>query len=67
MGLGHTVAKSKIGYVYGWGDNTFGQVLGNECYYNRPRRIEVDSKPIKAFQVTAGLKASYFLSESLKI
>jgi len=31
------------------------------------KEVEMDSKPIKAFQVTAGSKASYFLSEGLKI
>lgn len=29
VGMGHSVAKSKLGYVYTWGDNSFGQLPTN--------------------------------------
>lgn len=27
VGMGHTIAKSKLGYVYSWGDNRFSQAF----------------------------------------
>lgn len=26
VGMGHTIVKTKLGYVYLWGNNSFGQV-----------------------------------------
>ena len=62
VGLGHTIVKSKLGYVYGWGDNSFNQILDTELFRSKPKRIEQDQKPIKTYQISAGLKASYFLT-----
>ena len=28
VGIAHSVVKSKLGYAYVWGDNSFGQVAG---------------------------------------
>lgn len=39
VGFGHTLVKSKLGYVYGWGDNSFGQILNNEPFVSKPKRI----------------------------
>lgn len=35
VGLGHTVARSKLGYVYAWGDNRSGQVFNSNVEYVR--------------------------------
>jgi hypothetical protein len=62
VGFRHTLVKSKLGYAYAWGDNSFGQILDTEPFRSKPKRIDQDQKPIKIFQISAGLKASYFLA-----
>jgi len=33
VGMAHSVAKSKLGYVYTWGDNCFQQVSNKNVPY----------------------------------
>lgn len=42
VGMGHTIVKSKLGYVYSWGDNRFGQSsLEDRDVVMEPQQIEV--------------------------
>lgn len=39
--MAHSVAKSKLGYLYTWGDNCYNQVSSkvNACY-EQPQQLE---------------------------
>ena len=40
-GMAHVVAKSKLGYVYSWGDNAYQQVnLTTQSYIHTPEAVE---------------------------
>ena len=33
VGMGHVIVKSKLGYVYVWGDNCFKQISNKEVRF----------------------------------
>ena len=43
IGMAHVVAKSKLGYVYTWGDNCFRQVNAQEVpFFHTPELLEAE-------------------------
>ena len=63
VGMGHVVAKSKLGYVYTWGDNCFQQVSNQlvSCLHT-PELIEIEDTKLRALQAVAGLRATFVLN-----
>ena len=67
-GLAHSIARSKLGYVYSWGDNKYGQVSAEAVrFFPTPRLVEIDKQKVKALQAVAGLRANYILLSSFQI
>lgn len=68
VGIGHVVAKSKLGYVYTWGDNCFGQVNNQPVnLVSAPQILETEDGKLKVLQAVAGARAFFVLTDSLKI
>lgn len=68
VGMGHTIAKSKLGYVYVWGDNRFGQIHPEPTnYITTPLQLELEKQKTKALQAVAGLRTSYILLDNFQI
>lgn len=65
--MGHTVARTRLGYAYAWGENGYGQVGGTGHFYTKPRKINFAGDKIKVYQVAAGLRTTYLLTENLTI
>lgn len=66
--MGHTAVKTKLGYVYTWGDNRAGQVSHQPIDTIRsPVSLELDKQKIKVLQAVAGIRTTYLLTESLVI
>ena len=66
--MGHVVAKSKLGYVYTWGDNCFRQVTNQTLnFLDTPWMMETEEGKIRALQAVAGLRATFILTENLKL
>lgn len=61
VGLKHTVCKTRLGYVYAWGDNSFKQVIDQPGhFFSDPQKIEPE-KGTKAFSAVAGFRCSAIL------
>lgn len=68
VGLSHSIARSKLGYVYTWGCNKYGQVSPEPLEkIAQPTLIEIDKQKIKALQAVAGIRCSYILLDSFTI
>jgi alpha-tubulin suppressor-like RCC1 family protein len=62
VGIGHSVVRTKLGYVYSWGDNRSGQVaLQKTDVIHIPIVLEQDKQKLKALQAVASLRATYLL------
>ena len=63
-GFKHTVCISRSGKVYTWGNNTYGQLghKNNGNIYPDLITIEEKNERVKIIQVSAGFRASFFLS-----
>jgi alpha-tubulin suppressor-like RCC1 family protein len=67
-GMAHVVAKSKLGYVYVWGDNCFQQVSPTDAeYIPTPEPLEIEEGKLRALQAVAGLRTTFVLNEHLKM
>lgn len=68
VGLAHTIVRTRLGYVYAWGDNRFNQVsVQKSNIFSSPIQIQSDKQKLKVIQAVAGLRASYFLTQNLQI
>lgn len=57
------MVKTKLGYVYAWGDNRFGQVSSQPLnQLATPTQLELDKQKIKVLQAVAGLRTTYLLT-----
>ena len=63
-GFKHVVCISRNGRVYTWGNNTYGQLGHLNTGDNSPNYITIEDKGerVKIIQVSAGFRASFFLS-----
>ena len=63
-GFKHVVCVSKNGRVYTWGNNTYGQLGHINTGNNSPDFINIEDKGerVKIVQISAGFRASFFLS-----
>ena len=68
VGLTHSIARSKLGYVYMWGGNKFGQTSFEpvQCV-STPILMEMDKQKVKAIQAVAGLRSSYILLDNYHV
>jgi alpha-tubulin suppressor-like RCC1 family protein len=67
VGFKHTVCRTRLGYGYAWGDNSFKQVGGAELFYSQPRLVDIDKPTSKCLQFVAGFRCSVILLENMKM
>jgi len=67
VGFKHTVCRTRLGYGYAWGDNSYRQVGGTEPYHPTPRLIDIDKPTSKCLQFVAGFRCSVILLENLRL
>jgi len=61
--MSHVVAKSKLGYIYSWGDNTYQQInTSSSACVHTPEAIEVEDGKLRAYQAVAGLRSTFMLN-----
>ena len=67
-GFKHCVAKSVTGRAYTWGCGCKGQ-LGQDNYNNMsiPGLVKFENSFMKIFQVSAGFRCTFFLSDNRKV
>jgi alpha-tubulin suppressor-like RCC1 family protein len=66
--MGHVVAKSKLGYVYTWGDNCYQQVTNKRSkFLTTPEALEGEEGRIKVLQAVAGMRTTFLLTDNMKI
>lgn len=65
--MGHAVAKSKLGYVYTWGDNCYQQVSNKKVkQLSTPEALEGEEGRLKVLQAVAGSRATFVLTENMR-
>ena len=67
MGLGHAVAKSKLGYVYTWGDNCYQQCTHKKVkHLSTPEALDGEEGRLKVLQAVAGSRATFVLTDNMR-
>ena len=67
VGMAHAVAKSKLGYVYTWGDNCYQQVTSKAVpHLATPEPLENEEGKMKVLQAVAGARTTYLLLDHIK-
>ena len=57
------VAKSKLGYVYTWGQNCFQQVTREGVnLLHTPELLEIEEGKLRAVQAVAGMRTTFVLT-----
>ena len=61
--MAHAVGKSKLGYVYSWGDNCFQQINNTSTnFYHTPEFMETEEGKMRGLQAVAGLRTTFILT-----
>ena len=68
VGMGHSIARSKLGYAYMWGDNRFGQISTEKIpFIAGPVQVEVEKQKVKVLQAVAGFRATFIFLENFRV
>lgn len=61
VGFKHSICRTRLGYAYTWGDNSYKQVGGPDKFYTEPKLVDIDKPTSKCLHIAAGFRSSIIL------